>query len=888
MEQEKFLHRVIGFLEWFCPPELFEGIEGDLREQFLLDRESLGETRARRKFIRNTLKFFRPSILLRNKYSIRLNQTIMIRNYIKVASRNILKRKMYSFINAFGLSIGIAFSILIYLYIKDEQSFDKFHTNKDRIYRLESKSFNTDELNPENRFETFAWLQLGLRPELLTDFPEVEFATRFSPTHSAIVRYGDKVFTEKVTLVDNHFFDMFSFDLLKGSSKDIFTKKSEIVLTPSIAEKYFGSEDPLGKSISLDIGEERLYTVVGIIEAPPANSSLEFSVLLPIENRQRYDEIVSRWTSWNTPTFVQLRADADLKTFKTNLDKLVDKHLAKELAKWKAESVVPVPPDVRITEYVFTPIADIHLKTEVSWSKISDPKYSFILGGIALLILVIASINYISLALTTSASRRTEVGIRKAVGAQKNQLVYQFGLESILLAMISMMIGVMLMIIFLPYFNSFTGKGIAITFGDVLELLTYSCCITLLVGLVAGSYPALFLSGFRPAVVLKGQFTSRLTAGFTKPLVVIQFALSAFLIISAVIMYRQMQFIARKDLGFDKDNIVAIPAQKGWTKESEKILQHFRTRLEKESSVLSMAGTTFSFNRGYNKYGFKVNDEHKSAHVYGVDPDYLTTLGIQLLQGRNFDLRIPADSDAIVVNEALVREMKWKDPLNEYLNWREDTVGLGSKVIGVIKDHHFSSLEGDIEPMLLSMDKDYAGHLNVMLVKLAPGDLRESIDMLRRAWVEISPSLPFEYSFLDDDVAAQYASYDRWMKIMGFSTGFAILISSLGLFGLSGINAVNRTKEIGIRKVMGAELMSIFILLNKQYAWLAVIAFTVAAPASWYVMSQWLSDFKFAITIGWDLFAISMAAGLLIALLTVSYHAIRTASINPAETLKYE
>jgi putative ABC transport system permease protein len=547
-----------------------------------------------------------------------------------------------------------------------------------------------------------------------------------------------------------------------------------------------------------------------------------------------------------------------------------------------------VPDDVRITEYVFTPISDIHLKTEVSWSKVSDPKYSYILGGIALLILVIASINYVSLALTTSASRRTEVGIRKAVGAQKSQLVYQFGFESVLLALISLVIGVILMIIFLPYFNSFTGKGITIALPDVLELVIYCFGVALMVGLIAGSYPAIFLSGFRPASVLKAQFTSRLTAGFTKPLVVVQFAMSAFLIISAVIMYRQMQFVAHKELGFDKENIVVIPAQKGWTSESEKILHRFRTRLEKEPSVVSTAGTTFSFNKGYNKYGFKVNDEHKSAHVYGVDSDYLTTLGIELLQGRNFDERIPADSDAIVVNEALVREMQWKDPLNEYLNWKEDSVGLGSKVIGVVKDHHFSSLEADIEPMLLSMDKDYAGYLNVMLIKLAPGELRESVDMLRKAWNDVSPSLPFEYSFLDEDVAAQYASYDRWMKIMGFSTGFAILISSLGLFGLSGINALNRTKEIGIRKVMGAELSNIFFLLNKEYALMAIVAFAIAAPASWYVMTKWLSDFKFAITIGWELFAASMAGGLLIALLTVSYHAIRTALINPAETLKYE
>jgi putative ABC transport system permease protein len=263
-------------------------------------------------------------------------------------------------------------------------------------------------------------------------------------------------------------------------------------------------------------------------------------------------------------------------------------------------------------------------------------------------------------------------------------------------------------------------------------------------------------------------------------------------------------------------------------------------------------------------------------------------MGIELVAGRNFDERIAADSNAVIVNEALVKDMHWEDPLDEHLNWLEDTVGLGSKVIGVVKNYHYQSLEGDVEPMLLSMNRHHAGYLYTMLVKLAPGDMRQSIDMLRHAWNDVSPSMPFEYSFLDDDVAAQYASYDRWMSIMGFSTGFAILISCLGLFGLSGINAVNRTKEIGIRKIMGAEMSNIFLLLNRQYVWLAAVAFVVAAPASWYVMSQWLADFKFAITIGWELFAISMISGLLIALLTVSYHAIRTALINPAQTLKYE
>jgi putative ABC transport system permease protein len=442
--------------------------------------------------------------------------------------------------------------------------------------------------------------------------------------------------------------------------------------------------------------------------------------------------------------------------------------------------------------------------------------------------------------------------------------------------------------LFLPYFNTFTGKGIDVTIDRLIDLVLYCLGLTLIVGLIAGSYPALFLSAFRPSVVLKGQFTSRLTAGFTKPLVVLQFALSAFLIISSLIMYRQMQYIASKDLGFDKEHIVVIPTQRGWTPESDKVLERFRNHLKKEPSVISVAGTTHSFNKGFNQYGFKVNDEYKSVYVYAADPEYVKTLGIQLLLGRNFDDRIPADSDAVIVNEALVKDMKWIHPLDEYLNWREDTVGLGSKVIGVIRDYHFNSLEGEIEPMILSMNREHAGHLATMLVKLAPGDMKESIDMLRKAWNEISPSMPFDYSFLDEDVALQYASYDRWMNIMGFSTGFAILISSMGLFGLSGINAINRTKEIGIRKVMGAEMMNIFMLLNKQYVWLAVIAFVLAAPASWYVMHKWLSDFEFAIPITWELFVISMAGGLFIALTTVSYHAIRTALINPAQTLKYE
>ncbi len=792
----------------------------------------------------------------------------MISNYLKVASRNIFKRKLYSFINAFGLSIGIAFCALIYLYIQDERSFDQFHANKDRIYRMECKVYNYWEPSPKKPYEYSAWLQTGLQPAIKEEIPEVELSTRYSPDGDAIMRAGDKVFTEKITYVDADFFKMFSFPLISGNIDKVFTDKFSIVITPAVAEKYFADENPVGKTLVLDRGEEVSFTVTGVIEAAPANSSISYRVLLPQENRPYYDHNLKNWGSSNVPTFVQLRADADLKKLGENLEKMTEKHLGERMTKARKESLVLIPDDVKLREFKYSALTAIHLMKDVGWDKVSDPQYSLILGGIAILILVIACINYVSLALTTSTSRKTEVGIRKVVGAYKNQLVYQFGFESILLALISMVIGLVLVFLFLPSFNQFTGKEIQLSLNGLMPLLLVSIAITLFVGV---------------------RFTSKLQAGFTKPLVVLQFALSAFLMISSVIMYRQMDFVTGKDLGYDKEQMVVIPTQTGWNKKADKLVERFRVRAQQEPIIEIVSGTNISFNQGYSRYGYKVDNENKDAYVYGVDPNYIPALDLQLTMGRNFDANIPADSNAIIVNEALVRDMKWKDPLNEYINWEEDSLSRGSKVIGVLKDYHFQSLAQKIEPLFLSINTQKVGNLVNILVKVAPGDLPSSVEKLRGIWNEISPDKPFEYTFLDQDVAKQYESQQRWMSITGLSTGFAILISCLGLFGLAGINAVNRTKEIGIRKVMGAEMTSIFILMNKQYIWLSLIAFAIAVPASWYVMTKWwLSDFQFAIEIGWELFAISMITGLLVALLTVSYHAIRVALVNPAETLKYE
>ena len=813
----------------------------------------------------------------------------MVLNYLTIARRNLQKRKLYSIINALGLSIGLAFCVLIFLYVKDELSFDRFHTNLDRIYRIEEKSFDTWEHDPNKPYRRSAWLQTILQPTIKEECAEVEWATRYSPDGRGILRYEDKVFTEDITYVDADFFHMFSFGWLRGNQAKVFSTPDEVVITPAIAKKYFGDEDPLGKTLDIEHEGRKTFTVTGLIEPAPPHSSLHYQILVPQPNRPYYQRNMENWGNFNTPTFIQLKPGATTAAMKASLNRIVDKYLKEKTDGWRKRATVPIPEDAVMLEFMLTPLADVHLFKEVSWEKVSDVQYSWILGGIAILILFIACINYVSLALTTSASRKTEVGIRKVVGAQQRQLVYQFTFESISLAFISMVIGIGLTFLFLPVFNIFTGKGIVITgllFGQIVAV---GVVLAVVVGLLAGSYPAAFLSGFRPALVLKGGFTSKLRAGFTQPLVVLQFAMSAFLVISSVVMYRQMKFITTKDLGYRGDQTLVIPTQTGWNNEANRTIENFRQRARQEPLIASVTGTSSSFNQGYSRWGFTVEGEQKSAYVYAVDSDFIPALAIELAMGRNFDPTRVADSAAIIVNEALVRDMNWANPLEEHLNWQEDSTSAGSPIIGVAKDYHFLSLEREIEPMFLSIDAKNVGYLTTMLVKISGQDVPAGLDKVKGIWQELYPDRPFDYTFLDDDVARQYRTYSRWMKIVGLSTGFAILISCLGLFGLAGINAVNRTREIGIRKVMGAGWAHIFVLLNRPYVGLAVLAFVVAGPFSWYVMTQWwLKDFQYKITLGWELFAVSFLCGLVVALLAVSYHGIKATLINPAETLKYE
>jgi len=809
---------------------------------------------------------------------------MMIGNYYKVAFRNIAKRKLYSFINSFGLSIGIAFCLLIFLFIQDEKSFDQFHDNKRNIYLINNKRFDFMRFkNGEKEpFEETVYQNGKLGEVVLEELPEVQYMTRYVGSIEGLLRYREKVFSEKFTGVDSGFFKMFSFKLLAGNLENVFKNKTDIVITPKVVEKYFGNEDPIGKVMTLDMNGESAFTVIGVIDAPPANSSISFDILIPLEKSPWFRDT---WDGHGYPTFVQLHSNTNLSSFGANLNKLNEKYTGNASRAFRDRE--KIPEEFKMEELYYTNLTDIHLNTKIKWEKSSDPKYSLVLGGIAILILIIACINYISLALTSSATRKTEVAIRKISGAVKGQLAIQFGVESVILAFISMIIALILVILFLPAFNSFANKSIIISSTNWAQFLVLALLLAFVVGVIAGSYPALYLSGLKPANVLKGGLTNKVSTWFTKPLLVIQFALSAFLIMSSVVMYRQMKFITTKDIGYNQHEVLYFPTQQGWDSRSDSFVENFRSACANDPSIISVSGSSIPFTNGTLTLGFQNKGEAKSATSYIVDPDYIPTLQIQIIEGRNFNSLNPADlKDAIIVNEALVKEMKWADPLNEHLNWHFEQ-GLGSKVIGVVKDYNFLSLERSIGPMFLTMDKTF-GHYNYILVKVSTADISGSIKNLEKVYKELAPDKPFEYTFLDEKVAMQYQSYQRWMNIITLTTGFAILISCLGLFGLAGTNVVNRTKEIGIRKVLGSGLVDTFVLLNKQFVWLSVIAFLLATFPAWYAMDKWLNSFQFKTEISWVLFAVSMGVGLLVVLITVTYHTLKAIQVNPAETLKYE
>ena len=818
----------------------------------------------------------------------------MLKNYIKIAIRNLRKQKLYSLINIFGLMLGITCCITIYLFIADEYSFDRFHENAENIYRVEQLRYDKlksdieptpfyDSKLPEGMSKS-PWLPLPLGPAISDLFPEIEHYIRVDES-SFVVRFDNRSFEQNILLVDPAFFETFTFPLIKGSPQSVLSDPLNVVLTPETARKFFGSEDPMGKTLTATVhNEERLFTVAGIAETPPSNSSLPFAMVAHIENKPFYDFNIERWNSFNTPLFVELAPEADVKQFEAKLN---DFALERYAEGWQEKrDRLGLPKEATVAEFVVSPITGIHLDASAEWINVSNPLYSYILGAIAVLILIIACINYITLALARSSGRAKEVGIRKASGAQRSQIALQFWGETQLLTFLAMVAGVCLAELVLPLFNNLAGKTLSINYLDDAGFLGVLIGITFITGLIAGSYPALVLSRFQPVKVLKGLNTFQFKPRLTKALLVVQYGLSIFLIISSITMFKQLDYVSSKELGYNEEQVLFVPTHTGWNEEGSKLMERYRDALSDITGVKNVSGMAPALTNGSNVYAFGVDGEEKRSFIYYVDEQLVNTLGIELVSGRNFSEDRPTDATAsIIVNEALVESMGWEDPIGKLLPWKGEENP--STVIGVVKDFHFLSLESEIQPMLFHMDSEQGG-ISQIAVKIEEGMIAETLPLIEETWTEVAPFTPFNYWFLDDAVARQYEQYRQWLDIMGISTLMAILIACLGLFGLAGLTAVNKTKEIGIRKVLGAGINQIILLLNKDIVKLILISLVFAAPVSWYIMEQWLSDFAYRIEIGVGIFVLSALSALAIAMLTVSYHSIKAATVNPVESLRSE
>lgn len=880
----------VRFLEWFTPNELTEGILGDLYEEYDTDIAK-EHPYPNRRFIWNVLRFFRPGILLRNKFIVHQTGYHMFLNNIKISLRSLMKNKLYSSINATGLSIAISFTVLIFFYIQDEKSFDQWHSKKDRIYRINSIQYTDNWAFYEGSEKTvkFPYLQTSLGPVLNEESPVVEKFTRFNPDRDAVLLKNDQAYNVQISFVDNNFFNMFDFDIFYGDKSQLLSEVKNAVISQSASEKYFGDSNPMGEQLHLTInGEDKSFIVTGVIENPPSNTSLVYNdILLRIENKPYYEENLDSWTNWNTPVFVQLGIDNTREQLIQSLRQVHEKYVlpAENEASEEGEENVEKADDRPL--YEATLIADIHLDNSVNWTRVSDPKYSYILSGIGLLILIIACINYITLAMTSSEAKKQEVGIRKVAGSSRKSLIIRFITESVMLAMFAMFIAIILIYFFLPYFNQFTNKSIDISenwYAMVLALLSFS----ILIGIVAGLYPSFFITSVKPSSILKTSSSSKFSTKFTRPLVVLQFVISSFLMICSVIMLMQMNYIASKDLGYNKEQVLVIPTNTGWTDKGENVVNRFRKEVDSNPDVLAVSGTSSSFNRGWSRNTYEIDDKVHLAYTYRIDPRYVDVLGIKIKEGRNFDEEIISDNKkSLIVNEALVKDMGWENPLHETLDWRhEDSLG-GWKIIGVAENFHFMSLENKIEPLFMYMDSE-VGKITTMLIKISPKNIPNTIDYLAESWKKLMPDKPFDYNFLDEDVEEQYQQYAKWSNIMTLTTAFAILIGCLGLFGLAGINTINRTKEIGIRKAMGAGFRDIALLMNKPIVAMSIIAYVIAIPLSWYAMQKWLSDFEFSISINWSIYGVTFLAAVFLAFITVTYHTIKAARLNPGETLKYE
>lgn len=804
----------------------------------------------------------------------------MFKNYIKVAFRYLSKHKGYTFINISGLAVGIACCILIMLFVRSEWSFNRFHTKGERIHRAWLEEHYQGEI-----FRNTV-TPIPLVPVLQAGLPEVEAACRVASLNPAI-KYGNNIFNDDVNMVDSMFFHVFDFPLLEGAIKNPFATSNSIVITEAAAKKYFGNDKPIGKTLELQLGDDKvLFTVTALAKDLPLESSIQFDMLIPFSNAPYIwseQTRTSAWSNVSVASFFLVKEDVS--------PTVINKKIASILQPLVAKNYKVGEYNVRLQ-----PLKDIYFNTTLPEPLTGDsnPKYSYILGSVGMLILLIACINFVTLSVGRSTTRALEVGVRKVLGADRQQLIRQFWGEALLLTLFSFIIGIVLAVILLKPFNALANRELSLSV-DAFTVL-FCCVLVLLIGLIAGIYPAFVLSGLKPIQVLKGKLGSTGNMGlFRRALVVGQFAASIIMIISTITIGKQLKYLQSKYLGYNREHIVIIPTNKP-PGEGAPLARKLRSELQKNPQVISSTSSLYSMaNYGWMSLGY--TDENKAFRQFRfnvIDADFIETMGLQIIRGRNFIKGNPSDSNTIIVNEALVQEYGWKDPIGQKLPGKYQ-----QQVIGVVKDFHFESLHTNIKPAVMSLkgdsifnassDVSYAVSPRPRVsVRLRGGNLEENMASLRTAWKAVADDEDFDYTFLDEALGAAYQQEQRLGNIVQYASVLSIFIACLGLFGLATLVVVKRTKEIGIRKVMGANVSHIVSLLSKDFIVLVGIASFIAFPVAWWALSKWLQDFQFRIAIPLWVFFISLLVTLIIALVTVSAQTIKAALANPVKSLRSE
>lgn len=806
----------------------------------------------------------------------------MFKNYVITALRNLLRHKEYSLINIFGLAIGMASVILILLFVREELSFDSFQTNRDRIYRLLLSTTHPKTGNTAQR----AVGPYRLTKELKVDFQDFDNIIRFAPDDRLLITHnGEQFYEEKFAFVDEKVFEMFSFELLVGNPETVLQDPFSVVISEDIAQKYFGDENPIGKALNF---EDNDFNVTGILAPLPGNTQFDFNMMASINcGEQVFSRIVlDNWGEGFVETYVMLPEGKTTAEYENRLATFVAA---------KMERMKRFSPKV-----VMQPLPEMYLHSQSisGFFPGGDITYVYAFSAIALFVLLIACINFMNLATARSANRAKEVGLRKVVGAQRGQLVWQFLGESVLLSTLALAIALLLVYLSLEAFNDLSGKSLTFSSLYDSDMSALLLLTALFVGIVAGSYPAIFLSSFQPVSTLSGALTKGIKGGLLrKILVTFQFAVSIFLIVVTAIVYRQLEYSRNAKLGYDKEHVVLLS---GTSRDLRETYAQFQTELLSNPGIINGAGSSrvppgrLRSNIGTRPEGIP-EDQQEGMQTIWTDFDFVETMKFELASGRSFSREHGTDATgAFILNEAAVKKIGWTNETaigksfgsSEIRDWDNGNFEeRDGHVIGVLKDFHFESMHRKIVPTVYFVAPYMAWQY---VIRIAPENIPQTLEFIEKKWHEFVPDAPFVYSFVDEKFDELYRTEERQGKIFTIFAVLAIFVACLGLVGLASFTAEQRTKEVGIRKVLGATIGNLTLLITKEFTWLVLIAFVFAAPVAWYFMDKWLQEFAYHISLGAGIFIFSGLVCLIIAWLTVSYQAIKVALTNPADALRYE